>query len=177
MLFDFGSPTFRASENDVPVSTVISEPVENEESYSSGCWNLLTFVLMVIVGVMLYFVLVRPSTVSLSNNCSGMKVKTNTDLEHIQSDSHFEKICNEHPVVIVMFHAPWCGHCKQLKPHFEEAAKKSDKKFVMVSDDQRKLMKEHDIKGFPTIKKVKGKNTLKEFAGPRTVQGLLDFAK
>ncbi|XP_054984224.1 protein disulfide-isomerase A5 isoform X4 [Sorex araneus] len=39
------------------------------------------------------------------------------------TDDDFDRFVKEHSSVLVMFHAPWCGHCKSMKPEFESAAK------------------------------------------------------
>lgn len=177
MLFDFGDVPFRATNEDGPPVTAISTPVdEDERSSNSSCWNLVTVVLMVIVGYMLFLLCTNPATVNFSDNCSGMKAKTNNNLEHIEDKSDLEKILKEHPIVIIMFYANWCGHCTKLKPMYEEAATKSNKKFVMVNDKQRDLMTEHKIKGFPTVLKFKNGASSEEFSGARTVNALVDFA-
>ncbi len=39
-------------------------------------------------------------------------------------DSNFQdKVINSDEMWIVEFYAPWCGHCQQLKPSYEKAAK------------------------------------------------------
>ncbi len=35
-----------------------------------------------------------------------------------------EYVLDSHKEVLVKFYAPWCGHCKQIAPHFDEAAKR-----------------------------------------------------
>ena len=40
------------------------------------------------------------------------------------TDDAFEPFVQENPSVFVMFYAPWCGHCKNLKPKFVSAAAK-----------------------------------------------------
>jgi protein disulfide-isomerase A6 len=37
------------------------------------------------------------------------------------TDDNFDKlVLNSDKPVLVEFFAPWCGHCKNLKPHYEK---------------------------------------------------------
>jgi protein disulfide-isomerase-like protein len=83
---------------------------------------------------------------------------------------------------MVMFHAPWCGHCKAMLPEYKNAVADMAKacpglKVVALNGDKvRDALKKHDIKGFPTLKIfVDGKAT--EYQGDRSVKSLVDFVK
>ena len=81
---------------------------------------------------------------------------------------------------VVMFYAPWCGHCVQTKPEFIKAAsdmRAAGPQVAMVNGDVLKeALTKYDIKGYPTIRRFhKGQST--EYAGNRTAQSLVDFAK
>ena len=55
----------------------------------------------------------------------------------------------------VMFHAPWCGHCKRTMPEFQKLMDKYDgdvKINAIDCEENKDVAKEHDIKGFPTIR-------------------------
>ena len=60
--------------------------------------------------------------------------------------------------VLVEFYAPWCGHCQQLKPVYEEVAKAfDDVGHIMIAklNADKHEIPGVEIEGFPTIKLFK----------------------
>ena len=68
------------------------------------------------------------------------------------------------PKTIILYYADWCGHCKHLKPTYQQLINMSDKLGVTVaavnSDNSDGLLErinkmgekaEYEVKGFPTI--------------------------
>lgn len=88
---------------------------------------------------------------------------------------------NDAKLAIIMFHAAWCGHCKALKPIFEEiAAQHPDVDFKLVEDDVRQKSpeaKQLDIPGFPAVLAMKGKKQMGKMMGNQGAEKLQDFVK
>ncbi|KAI1551413.1 Thioredoxin domain-containing protein [Pyrenophora tritici-repentis] len=88
---------------------------------------------------------------------------------------------------IVEFYAPWCGHCKNLKPAYEAAAKSLNgiAKVAAVNCDEemnKPFCGQMGVQGFPTLKLVRpskkpGKPTVEDYQGPRTAKGIVDAVK
>jgi len=89
---------------------------------------------------------------------------------------------------LVLFYADWCPHCKSFKPDWEKASNKLDGtktssgktlKFVDVdcteSGSNKALMQKYEVEGFPTVKVVNG-NTVNDYDGPRSFDGIKKFA-
>lgn len=85
---------------------------------------------------------------------------------------------------IVEFYAPWCGHCKNLQPAYEKAAKNlaglAKVAAVDCDDDANKpFCGTMGVQGFPTLKIVrpgnkKGRPVVEDYQGPRTAKGIVD---
>jgi len=71
---------------------------------------------------------------------------------------NFDQIVHSDKPAFVEFFAPWCGHCKNLAPTWEELAgsfahAKDKVTIAKVDADQHKdLAKKYGISGFPTLK-------------------------
>jgi len=94
--------------------------------------------------------------------------------------SNFDEVAlDKEKNVLVEFYAPWCGHCKQLAPIYDKLGEKfsSDNTVVVAKMDSTINELEHTkINSFPTIKLYKkGDNTIVEYNGERTLEGLTKF--
>lgn len=86
---------------------------------------------------------------------------------------------------IVEFYAPWCGHCKNLQPAYEKAAKSLAglAKVAAIDCDEesnKAFCGSMGVQGFPTLKIVKpgskpGKPIVEDYQGPRTAKGIVDY--
>lgn len=83
--------------------------------------------------------------------------------------------------VLVEFYAPWCGHCKQLVPIWEQLGEKvkDNKDIVIAKMDATANELEHTkITSFPTLKFYrKGDNEVLDYNGERTLEALLKYVQ
>lgn len=81
---------------------------------------------------------------------------------------------------LVMYYAPWCGHCVTTKPQFNKLGKSQiiNGKKVLIEKVNGDIEKEKvkGIKGYPTII-LYNNGKKKEFNGQRTTAGFKKFLK
>jgi len=83
----------------------------------------------------------------------------------------------------VMFYAPWCGHCKKMKPIWEELAEVvADVPGLTIAkmDATANEVKDLNIRSYPTLKfypSKKSKGVDYDNGGDRTVDGFLEWLK
>ena len=84
--------------------------------------------------------------------------------------------------VFVKFFAPWCGHCKKMKPAWDKLMEQyKDSETVLIGDvdcigSGKPLCDEVGVQGFPTIKYGDPDN-LEAYQGGRDFDALDEFAK
>ncbi|PKS05281.1 hypothetical protein jhhlp_008653 [Lomentospora prolificans] len=96
---------------------------------------------------------------------------------------NFDKVVHESGKgTLVEFFAPWCGHCKNLAPVYEELGlafeHASDKVQIakVDADAEKSLGKKYGVQGFPTLKWFDGKSAEpEEYQGGRDLESLSNF--
>jgi len=103
-----------------------------------------------------------------------------SDVVHLTEET-FDSFVAVNPSVLVMFYAPWCGHCKAMKPHYMEAAslmKERDINGLLAAVDattEGMLAEKYSVKGFPTIKYFKDGEMMYDYGYGRTTEDLVEF--
>ncbi|KAL5018533.1 hypothetical protein ScPMuIL_004255 [Solemya velum] len=100
------------------------------------------------------------------------------------TDSNFEKlVLNSEDMWMVEFFAPWCGHCKNLAPHWASAATelKGKVKFGALDATVHTVMGgRYGVRGYPTIKMFpsgKKDGDVVDYDGGRTSSDIVSWSK
>jgi protein disulfide isomerase len=96
----------------------------------------------------------------------------------VLTDANFDQLTSSGSWLLE-FYAPWCGHCKTLAPVYEDAARKLRGQLQLAKIDatvQTALAAKYEVKGFPTLKLYR-EGEIRNYNGPRTVDGIVAFGK
>ncbi|KAI9835808.1 MAG: hypothetical protein M1837_003595 [Sclerophora amabilis] len=102
----------------------------------------------------------------------------------VNAKNYDQLIAMSNHTSILEFYAPWCGHCKNLKPAYEKAAKSLAglaKVAAIDCDDEanKPFCGSMGVQGFPTLKIVRpgkrtGRPNVEDYQGPRSAKGIVD---
>ncbi|CAE7291036.1 unnamed protein product [Symbiodinium natans] len=99
------------------------------------------------------------------------------------TDSSFQDFITTNERVLVEFYAPWCGHCQQLEPHYNQAAdalRMEGAKTMLAKVDataETALAQQYQVQSYPTLKYfVRGGDPV-EYDGPREADGIAEWLR
>lgn len=70
----------------------------------------------------------------------------------IETPDQLQTILDSHPLVVLDFHAEWCGPCKMMEPALEDLAAETDATVVRIDvDDHQTIAADYQVRGVPTI--------------------------
>uniref|UniRef100_A0AC34QUX8 Thioredoxin domain-containing protein n=1 Tax=Panagrolaimus sp. JU765 TaxID=591449 RepID=A0AC34QUX8_9BILA len=91
---------------------------------------------------------------------------------NLGNESNFEDLIKEEKT-LVMFYAPWCGHCQNAKPEFIAASllQKEGKYAAVDCTEQKSICEKYEVTSYPTFLIFKNGKKLEQFQGERNAKG------
>ena len=90
-------------------------------------------------------------TISLSYSFFNSK----TPVILLTGDNFEKEVVQSKDISLILFYAPWCGHCQAFSPEYEKAAKALKGIFkigAIDADKEKAISGKYGIKGFPKVK-------------------------
>ncbi|XP_022821759.1 protein disulfide-isomerase A6 homolog [Spodoptera litura] len=114
---------------------------------------------------------------------SSHKSSSESDVITLTDDNFKKLVLDSDDLWLVEFYAPWCGHCKNLEPHWAKAATELKGKVKVGALDatvHQEMAGRFQVQGYPTIKYFpSGKKTYasaEDYNGGRTSSDIVSFA-
>ncbi|KAF9119183.1 protein disulfide-isomerase precursor, partial [Mortierella sp. 14UC] len=98
----------------------------------------------------------------------------------VLTSENFKDVINQ-KFVLVEFYAPWCGHCQNLEPEYEAAAKllRKDEDIQLAKVDcvaEKEICKSYDVGSYPTLK-VFREGVSRDYKGNRKSDGIISYLR
>ncbi|KAF2882752.1 hypothetical protein ILUMI_23416 [Ignelater luminosus] len=114
---------------------------------------------------------------------SGSKSSDTKDVIELTDDNFEKLVLQSEDMWLVEFFAPWCGHCKNLAPHWAQAATELKGKVKLGALDatvHTLKASKYGIQGYPTIKYFpagkKDSDSVVDYDGGRTSGDIVNWA-
>jgi len=164
--------------NNVFNKNIFNKNIFNKNIFNKNIFNkynleilLISIVLIVSIGLVVYFVITDKSSVIKSP----IQVKIQ---DNVEEEQELVQLASSSKKEILLFYASWCGHSQKFLPIWEKLQQKfSDScNFITidVDNDEKGLANDFKIKGMPSIF-VGCNNTYTEYAGSRSFESLVAF--
>lgn len=188
------------STNTIPVSVVSLQqaPATSAASFDrkSFITGLVLAAILVYIGFLLYkkmkglssmFGKKKPTAEAASKQQQQTKEEEQAFqfspfVQDLKGDEESEKVLSAGGLAkgkILLVHAPWCGHCRNMMGAFVEAASTDSghaEWFRVDGTSAPKLVGRADLKGYPTIYGVSTDGKVSQHEGGRDAKSLLAFA-
>jgi len=100
---------------------------------------------------------------------------------YVLTSTNFQDFVSQEDFVLVEFYAPWCGHCKNLAPHYAKAAQNleangSPAKLAKVdATEHGELASQFQVSGYPTLLWFTNDAAPVSYSGPREEPGISEW--
>jgi thioredoxin 1 len=91
------------------------------------------------------------------------------------NEAGFEEAIKTGNVVIIDFHAEWCGPCKMLKPIMEEVSSEGVAVYSVDVDGNKGLAQKYQVSSIPTVLLFKDGKQVDMFVGVKEKEDIMEM--